>query len=355
MNTWGNKLKISIFGESHGKGLGVVLDGIPSGLFLDMDFIRSEMKRRAPGQNNLSTPRKEADEVEILSGVFNDKTSGTPICAVIRNTDTRSKDYTPNLLRPGHADFTGFSKYGGSHDFRGGGHFSGRITAGLVFAGAVAKLILKNKSITIGSHIKKIHGISENSFLSTDLTPELLDNLCRKEFPVLDDCVGEKMQAEILDAAASKNSVGGIIECAAVGIDAGYGSPFFASVESLISSLVFSIPGVKGIEFGCGFDFADMYGFDANDQFETDGKTIYTKTNNNGGINGGITNGMPIIFSTVIKPTPSIAKMQDTVDIEKMENVKLEIKGRHDPCIVQRAAVVVEDATALAILDTVLS
>lgn len=355
MNTWGNKLKISIFGESHGKGLGVVLDGIPSGLFLDMDFIRSEMKRRSPGQNNLSTPRKEADEVEILSGVFNDKTSGTPICAIIRNTDTRSKDYTPNLLRPGHADFTGFSKYGNSHDFRGGGHFSGRITAGLVFAGAVAKLILKNKGIMIGSHIKKIHDISENSFLNTDLTPELLDNLCRKEFPVLDDCVGEKMQAEILDAATSKNSVGGIIECAAVGIDEGYGSPFFASCESLISSLVFSIPGVKGIEFGCGFGFADMYGFDANDQFETDGKTIYTKTNNNGGINGGITNGMPIIFSTVIKPTPSIAKMQDTVDIEKMKNVKLEIKGRHDPCIVQRAAVVVEAATALAILDTVLS
>lgn len=351
MNTWGNKIKISIFGESHGGGIGAVVDGIPSGLKIDTEFIKSEMARRAPGRDNLSTPRKEADEVEILSGVFDGKTSGTPICAVIRNTNTRSKDYTPNLLRPGHADFTGFAKYGKTHDFRGGGHFSGRITAGLVFAGAIAKLCLKQSGITVGSHIKKVHSISEDSFSDLALTPELLNEISRKDFPVIDDSVGEKMKAEILAAAADKNSVGGIIECAVLGVKAGIGSPFFASLESRISSLVFSVPAVKGIEFGCGFDFADMYGFDANDQFETDGKEIYTKTNHNGGINGGISNGMPIIFSTVIKPTPSIAKPQNTVDIEKMENTTLEITGRHDPCIVQRAAVVIESAAALAILD----
>lgn len=352
MNTWGTKLKISIFGESHGGGIGAVIDGVPSGLCLDMDFISREMKRRAPGQDRLSTPRKEADEVEILSGVMNGTTCGTPICAVIRNTNTRSKDYTPNLLRPGHADFTGFARYGKSHDFRGGGHFSGRITAGLVFAGAVAKLALKQQGITIGSHIKSIHKVSEKSFMDIEgLDARLLDSVSAKGFPVLDDAIGENMKAEILSAAADKNSVGGIIECAAVGIKPGIGSPFFASLESLISSLVFSIPAVKGIEFGSGFDFADMYGFDANDAFFTDGSSIFTETNHNGGINGGISNGMPIIFSAAIKPTPSVAKPQNTVDTDKMENTVLEINGRHDPCIVQRAAVVVESAMALAILD----
>ncbi len=351
MNTWGSKIKVTIFGESHGEGIGVVLDGIPSGLDLDMDFVNSEMKRRAPGQNSLSTPRKEADEPQIMSGIFNGKTCGTPICAVIKNTNTRSKDYTPQLLRPGHADFTGFAKYGNSHDFRGGGHFSGRITAGLVFAGAVAKLVLRKQGIEIGSHIKSIHGIAENSFADIDITCELLKSLADKEFSVIDDVIGEKMKAEILSAASDKNSVGGIIECAAIGLKSGIGSPFFASLESLISSLVFSIPAVKGIEFGKGFEFADMLGNEANDPFETDGKKIYTTTNNNGGINGGISNGMPILFSVAVKPTPSVATPQKTVDTDKMENTVLEIKGRHDPCIVQRAAVVVESAAALAILE----
>ncbi len=352
MNTWGSKIKVTIFGESHGAGLGVVLDGIPSGLTLDMDFISNEMKRRAPGKNNLSTPRKEADEVEIMSGVFNGKTCGTPICAVIKNTNTRSKDYTPNILRPGHADFTGFVKYGKFHDFRGGGHFSGRITAGLVFAGAIAKLVLKERGIEVGSHIKSIHSVKESSFMDIAITSDLLTELCKKDFPVMDEKAAEKMKEEIIAAAANKDSVGGIVECAAVGLNPGFGSPFFASVESLISSLVFSIPAVKGIEFGSGFDFADMLGSEANDSFETDGKSIYTTTNNNGGINGGITNGMPIVFSVALKPTPSIAKPQKTVDTDKMENTTLEIKGRHDPCIVQRAAVVIESAAALAILES---
>ncbi len=352
MNTWGSKLKISIFGESHGVGIGVVIDGIPSGLELDMDFIRSEMQRRAPGRDKLSTPRKEADEVEILSGVFESKTSGTPICGIIRNTNTSSKDYTPNLLRPGHADFTGFQKYGASHDFRGGGHFSGRITAPLVFAGAIAKQVLAQEGITIGSHIKSVHGVSEGSFLDCELTEEFLKDISAKSFPVISDEIGEKMQKEITDAAADKNSVGGIIECAAIGIGPGFGSPFFASVESLISSMMFSIPAVKGIEFGKGFDLAEITGFEANDPFETDGNLIRTATNNNGGINGGITNGMPIVFSVAVKPTPSIAKAQKTVDTNTMQNTTVEINGRHDPCIVQRAAVVVECAAALAILES---
>ena len=352
MNTWGNKLKISIFGESHGNAIGITLDGIPSGISLDIDFIQSEMQRRAPGSDNLSTPRKEADQVEILSGVFDGKTTGTPICGIIRNTNTRSNDYNKNLLRPGHADFTGFQKYGESHDFRGGGHFSGRITAPLVFAGAIAKQILAQDGIIVGSHIKKIHNVAEDSFMDCpELSCQLLKSIREKDFPVISDLTGEEMKKAILDAANAKDSVGGIIECAVLGIKPGFGSPFFASVESIISSMMFSIPAVKGIEFGKGFDFADLLGSQANDPFVTDGKEIFTKTNNNGGINGGITNGMPIVFSVAVKPTPSIAKQQDTVDIEKMENTTIEIKGRHDPCIVQRAAVVVECVAALSILD----
>ncbi len=353
MNTWGSKIKVSIFGESHGGGIGAVIDGIPSGMTIDTEFIKSEMQRRAPGQNNLSTPRKEADEVEILSGVFDGKTTGTPICGIIRNTNTRSKDYNKSLLRPGHADFTGFMRYGESHDFRGGGHFSGRITAGLVFAGAIAKQVLKEQGITIGSHIKSIHNTREKSFLDTDcLSAKLLNGLTAKAFPVMDDEIGNAMQEEILAAAADRNSVGGIIECAVIGAKPGWGAPFFASAESLISSIMFSIPAVKGIEFGRGFDMAAMYGSEANDPFVTDGESIFTETNNNGGINGGITNGMPVVFSVAVKPTPSIAQPQNTVDIEKMENTTIEINGRHDPCIVQRAAVVVECATALAILES---
>lgn len=353
MNTWGSKIKVSIFGESHGDGIGAVIDGIPAGLIIDTEFIKSEMQRRAPGQNKLSTPRKEADEVEILSGVFDGKTTGTPICGVIRNTNTRSKDYNKSLLRPGHADFTGFMRYGESHDFRGGGHFSGRITAGLVFAGAIAKQVLKEQGITIGSHIKSIHNTAEQSFLDIDcLSAELLNKLTAKAFPVMDDKIGNTMQEEIQAAAANKNSVGGIIECAVIGVKAGWGAPFFASAESLISSIIFSIPAVKGIEFGRGFDMAAMYGSEANDSFLTDGQSIFTETNNNGGINGGITNGMPVVFSVAVKPTPSIAKLQNTVDIDKMKNTTIEINGRHDPCIVQRAAVVVECAAALAILES---
>ena len=351
MNTWGSKLKISIFGESHGEAIGAIVDGIPSELEIDMEFIQSEMARRAPGRDGLSTPRKESDTVEILSGIKDGRTCGTPICGIIRNTDTRSKDYAPNLLRPGHADFTGFQKYGANHDFRGGGHFSGRLTAPLVFAGALAKLALAKDGIYVGSHIKSIGGVTEKSFLDCDITPKLLREISEKDFPVMCDETGVKMKAEILGAAADKDSVGGVIECAVLGVQPGWGSPFFASVESLISSIMFSIPAVKGIEFGRGFDLCNMRGSEANDPFETDGKSIYTTTNNNGGINGGITNGMPVVFSIAVKPTPSIGQPQNTVDTDKMENTVTEIKGRHDPCIVHRGAVAAECAAAIAILE----
>lgn len=351
MNTWGTKIKVSIFGESHGEGIGVVVDGIPSGTVLNMEKIKRGMERRAPGRNSFSTPRREGDEVEILSGVWENVTCGTPICGVIRNTNMRSTDYKRGPLRPGHADYTGFAKYGEAHDFRGGGHFSGRITAGLVFAGELAKQVLSNCGIEIGSHVKSIAGISEKTFFDCELNGELFERISKSDFPVMDSECGEKMKSEILKAAADRDSVGGIVECAAIGMPVGIGEPFFESLESKIASLVFSVPAVKGVEFGRGFGLSDMRGSETNDEFYTDGTSVYTKTNNNGGINGGISNGMPIVFSAALKPTPSIAKKQNTVDMEKMENCELEIKGRHDPCIVQRAAVVIESCLAIALLD----
>lgn len=351
MNTWGENIKISIFGESHGNGIGVVIDGIPPGTVIDDSFIQNEMQRRAPGKNLLSTPRKESDKVEILSGVVNGKTSGTPICGIIKNTNTISKDYQPEMIRPGHADFTGFCRYGKSHDYRGGGHFSGRLTAPLVFAGALAKIVLKSQGIAIGAHIKQIGNVCDDSFDSVELTES--DLLCagQKSFPTLNDAQGELMQALIMQARENQNSVGGVVECGILGIPKGIGSPFFGSVESRLSSMMFSVPAVKGIEFGAGFAFAEMNGKDANDEFFTNGNTIATSTNHNAGINGGISNGMPVIFRCVIKPTPSIALPQQTVDIKKMENVTHIVKGRHDPCIVHRANVVIESAAAIAILD----
>lgn len=353
MNVWGNNLKISIFGESHGAGIGVVIDGIPAGTALDMDKIYAQMERRAPGRNTLSTPRREGDEVKILSGFFNGKTTGTPLCGVIFNQDTRSKDYTPDLMRPGHADFTAICKYGESRDFRGGGHFSGRITAPLVFAGAIARQILEERGIKIAAHIHRIGDINDVPFDLTKLDADVLDKLSVMDFPVTDENAAQKMKELIEAKRNEKNSIGGVVECGICGIPAGVGSPFFESVESRISSLMFSIPAVKGIEFGAGFEFSKMDGKTANDEFYTENGLIKTYTNNNAGINGGITNGMPIVFRIAIKPTPSIAQVQKTVDIAKCENTEIEIKGRHDPCIVHRAAVVAENAAAIAILDMI--
>lgn len=351
MNTWGTDFRVSIFGESHGEAIGVVIDGIPSGTELDLDEIRREMRRRAPGRSPLSTPRQEADEVKILSGFFDGKTTGTPLAGVIWNTNTRSGDYTPDWLRPGHADFTGFAKYGESHDWRGGGHFSGRITAPLVFAGAVAKQLLARRGIVIGSHLLQLGKVSDAPLERVNLRKETLQSLTEKDFPVLDDAVGESMQQVIAEKKAEQDSVGGVVECGIVGLPSGIGDPFFGSVESRLSSMMFSIPAVKAIAFGDGFGFASMCGSEANDPFCVKDGRIQTDTNRNGGINGGISNGMPIVFQVAIKPTPSIGKPQKTVNRKTLETTEVSVHGRHDPCIAHRAACVIEAGAAIALAD----
>lgn len=352
---WGNNIKISIFGESHGSAIGINVDNLPSGFTLDMKEVTREMKRRSPGNNNLSTLRKEDDEPEILSGYFEGKTTGTPLCAIIRNKDNKSKDYSKikDVMRPGHGDYPGFVKYSGFNDYRGGGHFSGRITAPMVFAGSICKQILRKEKIEIVSHIQSIGEIKDKSFLDCDLDEELINSLKYGEFPLINKNLEDKMKNKILNAKKEGDSVGGVIECIILGVESGIGSPFFDSVESTLAHLMFSVPAVKGIEFGRGFNITEMKGSKANDEYYLDEKKIKTKTNNNGGISGGITNGMPIIFRVAIKPTPSIYKEQDTVDIRTMEETTLKIEGRHDPCIVQRALPVIEGVSAIGILDLI--
>lgn len=352
---WGNNIKVSIFGESHGNAIGITIDGLPSGIKLDLSEIENEMRRRAPGKSKLSTARNESDIPEILSGYFNERTTGTPLCGIIRNSDTRSKDYgkLKDLMRPGHADYTGNIKYSGYNDYRGGGHFSGRITAPLVFAGAICKQILMQKGIEIGAHIKSIKNIKDDSFDYSNISKETLKELRKEELPLLDKSKEESMRNTILEAKGNTDSVGGVIECAITGINPGVGNPFFDSVESILSHLLFSVPAVKGVEFGLGFGITELYGSEANDSFYYEGDTVKTKTNNNGGILGGITSGMPIVFRVAIKPTASISKEQDTINISTKENEKLVITGRHDPCIVQRAIPVIEAVAAIGILDLV--
>lgn len=352
---WGNNIKISIFGESHGNAIGITIDGLPSGVNIDFNKIDEEMKRRAPGRSALSTARKESDLPEILSGYFNERTTGTPLCAIIRNSDTRSKDYgkLKNLMRPGHADYTGNIRYSGFNDYRGGGHFSGRITAPLVFAGAVCKQILESKGIYIGAHVKSIKNIRDKSFNYSNISKETLLSLRNDELPLINKEKELEMRNVILEAKKDGDSVGGIIECAIVGVKSGIGDPFFDSVESTLSHLLFSIPAVKGVEFGLGFDMSELYGSECNDEFYYDGDIIKTTTNNNGGILGGITNGMPIVFKAAIKPTASIIKEQNTINIQEKKNEKLIIEGRHDPCIVQRAIPVIEAVAAIGILDLI--
>ena len=353
---WGNRLKVSIFGESHGAGIGITIDGLPSGVEIDMDEILKEMARRAPGKSKLSTARKEGDKPEILSGFFEGKTTGTPLCAVIRNSDQHSKDYgkLKDLMRPGHADYPGFIRYNGFNDYRGGGHFSGRITAPLVFAGAVCKQVLKSKGITIGAHVKSIGNIYDKGFAEVDITEELLETLKANELPLLCPEKEESMRNTILEARSDQDSVGGKIECTVIGINAGVGNPFFDSVESTLAHLMFSVPAVKGIEFGKGFEMSELRGSECNDEYYYEDGKVKTYTNNNGGITGGITNGMPILFKVGIKPTPSISKKQRTIDISEKKDAELVIEGRHDPCIVQRAVPVIEAVAAIGILDLVL-
>lgn len=352
---WGSNIKISIFGESHGNAIGINIDGLPSGFEIDMEKVRIEMERRAPGKNELSTARKEADLPEILSGFFQGKTTGTPLCAIIRNSDTRSKDYskTKDFMRPGHADYTGYERYNGFNDYRGGGHFSGRITAPLVFAGAICKQILEDKGIFIGAHISSIKDIKDEVFNSVNISKEELESLRNMELPLINKSLEDKIRHTVMQAKYDGNSVGGTIECAVIGIDSGVGNPFFDSVESTLAHLMFSIPAIKGIEFGKGFDITKLYGSEANDEYYYDGDLVKTKTNNNGGVLGGISNGMPILFKVAVKPTASILKEQNTIDIKEKIDTKFRIEGRHDPCIVQRALPVVEAVTAIGILDLI--
>lgn len=350
---WGSKIKLSIFGESHGNAIGITIDGLPAGFSIDMDKIMMEMARRAPGKSSLSTPRKESDIPEILSGYFEGKTTGAPLCAIIRNSNTKSKDYSKlkDVMRPGHADYTGAIRYKGFNDYRGGGHFSGRITAPLVFAGAICKQILEVKGIIISAHINSIGKIKDCSFLESDISDELLNSFKEKELPLINTKLEDEMRQEILSARSSGDSIGGTIECAILGVSPGIGDPFFDSVESTLAHLMFSVPAVKGIEFGKGFDISKMRGSEANDEYYLENGNIKTKTNNNGGILGGITNGMPIIFNVAIKPTASIFKEQNTVNIVTMEETTLCIEGRHDPCIVQRALPVIEAVAAIGITE----
>ena len=353
-SSFGEKVKIMIFGQSHSEAIGVVIDGLPVGEEIDMERVQQFMERRAPGRNAYSTPRKEGDVPRVVSGLFEGKICGAPICAVIENTNTRSKDYDKlkDLPRPGHADFTAWVKYKGANDHRGGGHFSGRLTAPLCFAGAVCMQILERKGIYIGAHILSIKGVKDTPFDEVQVDAEVLKAVTTKAFPVQDDAAGEAMQAAIAAARANADSVGGIIECAVTGLPVGVGEPMFDGLESRLAAAVFAIPAVKGVEFGKGFGVAELFGSENNDDFiyGADG-TVRTKTNNHGGSLGGISSGMPLVLRAAFKPTPSIGQEQDTISISKRENDKLSVVGRHDPCIVPRAVPCVEAATAVAILD----
>ena len=351
-STYGESLKLSIFGQSHGPAIGMIMDGIPAGLPVDLEKLQDFLNRRAPGQNDWSTPRKEEDRPEFLGGILDGYTCGAPIAAVIYNKNTRSGDYN-NLRdcpRPGHADYTAQMKYGGFQDAAGGGHFSGRLTAPLCIAGGLCKQWLEDMGIQIGAHIAQINGIDDNNF--DHLNPQI--DRIRTDFPVLSKLCGEQMQVEIQDAHKNGDSVGGIIECAITGLPAGLGEPMFGGVESRVAQIVYGIPAVKSLEFGIGAAAAYRHGSENNDIFTlVDGK-IKTETNFSGGILGGITNGMPVIFQVAIKPTPSIAKTQKTVNLKTGQTVTLQVKGRHDPCIVPRAVPVIEAAAAIAVYDLIL-
>lgn len=353
----GNKLKVSIFGQSHSEAVGVVIDGLPAGEKIDLALVQRFLDRRAPGQSEFSTARREEDCAEVLSGIVDSTTCGAPLCAVIKNRDVRSRDYDKlrAIPRPAHADFAAFMKYGAAHDIRGGGHFSGRLTAPLCFAGAVCAQVLARKGIRIGAHIASIGAVEDLPFDPVRVLPETLDGLSEKPFAVLSGAAGEAMKDEIKRARADKDSVGGIVECCVLGVAPGVGEPVFDGVENRLSQLLFAIPAVKGVEFGAGFSSARLRGSENNDAFYYDARgAVRTKTNRHGGILGGISSGMPIIFRAAFKPTPSIAKEQMSVDLTLKSNAVLAIQGRHDPCVVPRAVPCVEAAAAIGILDLTL-
>lgn len=348
-----DKIKLSVFGESHGSAIGCVIDGLPAGVKLDMEEIYREMTRRAPGKDRTATPRLEKDIPNILSGVIDNVTTGAPLAMEIQNTNTKSGDYSNimSIPRPSHSDYPAYVKYDGFNDIRGGGHFSGRLTAPVVFAGAVAKQILAEKGITIGAHIKRIGNIEDDKLDYNNISSEQLVDLNHKAFSVINNDAEALMREEVENARLNQDSVGGEIECAVVGVPVGVGGNMFDTVESKLSSILFGIPAVKGVQFGIGFDFAKSNASQVNDEYEIKDGRVATLSNNNGGVLGGMTSGAPIVLSVAIKPTPSISSPQKSVNLQTMENAELVIKGRHDPCIVPRAVPVVEAAVALGILD----
>lgn len=351
-NTFGNSLSVTLFGESHGEAIGAVIDGISPGICVNKEFIKKQLSRRRPS-SPLDTARREPDNYRIVSGVFNGKTTGTPICIIIPNENTKSSDYTYGLARPSHADYAAYCKYHGFEDFRGGGHFSGRLTAALVAVGGILIPALERLGIKLGTHILECGGVKDAAFgdgaagnISDDIS--LLYNAA---FPVIDYECGCEMAEQILKAKNDCDSIGGITQTAIVGLPAGLGEPYFDSVESMLSHALFGIGGIKGIEFGLGFGFADGRASELNDRLRMVNGRVITETNNNGGINGGITNGMPVVFQCVVKPTPSIFKEQETIDFIKGENTGLTVSGRHDPAIIRRICPVIDSVTAIVVAD----
>lgn len=350
--SFGDNIKVTVFGQSHSAAMGVVIDGLPAGFAPDTDRLAEFMSRRAPGRDKLSTPRTEADSVKFVSGLVDGKTCGAPICAMIENTNTRSADYEElkDIPRPGHADYAAWAKFGGSRDVSGGGQFSARLTAPLCIAGGLCMQLLEKEGIFVGAHIASIGNVHDLRFDPVRVSPQDFPN--GKAFPVLDDEKGAQMQRLILEARAEGDSIGGTVECAVCGMKPGLGNALFGGIEGKISAAVFAVPAVKGIEFGSGFSASEKHGSENNDAFEirADGE-IATVTNNHGGILGGISSGMPIIFRAAFKPTPSIAKTQQSVSLSNRKNVALNIKGRHDPCVVKRGTVCIEAAAAIAVYD----
>lgn len=353
---YGNQLKLSVFGQSHAEAIGVVLDGLPAGEPIDLQELAGFMARRAPGAGALSTPRKEADAVRILCGLLDGVTCGAPLTVIIENTNTRSADYEKqrDIPRPSHADFTAQVKYHGWQDIRGGGHFSGRLTAPICAAGGICLQILRRRGVRIGAHVHSIAGFADAPLDPLCPDMEALRRAGERELPVLDPQAGFEMRRAILDAAADGDSVGGVVECAVTGFPAGIGDPIFDGLESRLSAMLFGIPAVRGVEFGAGFAAAGMRGSAHNDPFAVADGRIVTSANRHGGILGGISSGMPIIFRTAFKPTPSIAAEQDSVSLSRRAPEKLTVSGRHDPCIVPRAVPVVEAAAAAVLLDALL-
>jgi chorismate synthase len=353
---FGKILKVSIFGQSHGEGIGVVIDGLPPGEALDMAAIDAFMSRRAPGRSRLSTPRQEADKPEFIAGLLGNVTCGAPLCALIRNRDTRSGDYEQlrDVPRPGHADYPANIRYKGAQDIRGGGHFSGRLTAPLCIAGAICLQLLAKRGIFIGAHVAAVANIDDDLLPEQGLDAEFLRQISAKPFAVINDAAGEKMQQAILAAGADGDSVGGVIECCAINFPAGIGNPLYEGLDNRLAQAIFGIPAIKGLEFGSGFAGSRLRGSANNDPWIIQDGRVRTTSNNHGGILGGLSSGMPIIYRVAVKPTPSIAKTQQSVSLSRQENTPLNIKGRHDPCIVPRAVPCLEAVTAIVLLDLLL-